>query len=1092
MIHLLRRLARYGLAAVILSVSSGLLAQSNPELHVVSAPSGMTEAIRGQVDTVSVTIGNSGSVETATTFDVTIYLSADEIPSSVEKVGDLAVSTALGTGDNRVLNVPVRVPSLQGLGDYFWLVQVDAANVISEDDENNNVSVGNAITIAPTPPDLVVSSLPSGPIQAPLATTVSVSTSIQNVGAGATSDPFDISVYLSLDSAFGPEDIRVGKVILPDVVLPGETRQVSVLASIPADFVEGDYRWITVVNADGAHDESDDTNNTSTGTPVNVVLIQPDLSQGNPPEGPSAAFRGADKVVSVEITNSGEGATAQAFDVVIYISEDPVAGNGDDVRVGDVAVTTELAVGETRTVVVTSRVSAVQATGVYYWIAVVDDGGFVIEGDEENNTAVGNPFSVLLQPADLVVTTPPTGPEIAVRNSFHDVSLEIENRGAGTTTGAFQLSIFLSNDGVAGNADDIRVGNLTISDAMIENDRRSVVVPITIPSDQESGSHFFVAIVDATGVEAEFNEENNVSFASSEVLIVKDSPDLAVVTDPFGPTQILREGGYTVAAEIQNQSSGRLAEDFTVTAVLSTDDEIGNSDDVQVGETTITGGLVTGEVITVDVTANIPVGLALGTFRWGIITDREDAVDEGNEANNNRAGSTVTVEAFPPDLLVSGDLSGPEEVSRGRLYDIGMTIENAGQGETIAGFEVAVYLSLNDSVGDSDDLLVGSATIDEVFGPGQSRSVGVPVIVPSDQAPAQFRWAAIINPGGLIVESDRTNNIVLGNLVAFPVLDLPEAMSFGSVTLGQSKTRVLNITNTGTTALSFDVESLSSLVKTDPPVVDGLAPGETQTIEITVTPTEQGAFDGDIRIISELRGTQIISLGGQTVIPNRDRVRLDLDSAVGIQDVLERGVGVNQNVSLELHVEDLPDVSGVTIQVAYDPAAVALVTNGLTAGSFASADALVQTNLVSPGVVEIGITSQSGDLGRGSGHLGTVMFRTIGGFYDQSGVSETTVEAVSVRYQEVGGAESLVDVSAAIQLNLNLTCWSDFNGDGEIGFGDFLLIVDAFNASSSTAGWLLPAGAAGLPLSRHDANGDDVVDFADFVIFQASFGLSCP
>ena len=422
--HYLRRLARIGLAAA-LSLPAVSVAQSGPELFVVTAPAGTTEAIRGQEDTVTVTIGNNGSLATATTFDVTVYLSIDDIPASIENVGDLAVSTALGIGENRVLNVPVRVPSLQALGDHVWLVKVDAANVIAEGDEANNVGVGNTITVMPTPPDLIVSSLPSGPVQAPLGTTVSVSTAIKNVGSGPTSTPFDVSVYLSLNDSYGPEDERVGRVTLPDILLPGESRNIGILASIPVDFTEGSYKWLAVVNADGDQPESNGENNTSTGTPVSVVLIQPDLSLAAPPEGPSAAFRGADVDVNVEITNSGDGATAQAFDVVIYISEDPIGGNGDDIRVGDVAVTNEIAIGESRSITVSSRVSAVQPTGVYYWIATVDAGGFVIEGDEANNSAVGNPFSVLLQPADLRVTTPPSGPSIVVRNSFHEVTLDL-------------------------------------------------------------------------------------------------------------------------------------------------------------------------------------------------------------------------------------------------------------------------------------------------------------------------------------------------------------------------------------------------------------------------------------------------------------------------------------------------------------------------------------------------------------------------------------------------------------------------------------------------------------------------------------------
>lgn len=109
------------------SILMPVAAQPTPDLFISTVPAEASEAIRGQEDTVSITIGNNGSSATATTFDVTIYLSADETPSSIEKAGDVAVSVSLGIGETRSLNVPVRVPSLQTLGEHLWLVKVYAA-----------------------------------------------------------------------------------------------------------------------------------------------------------------------------------------------------------------------------------------------------------------------------------------------------------------------------------------------------------------------------------------------------------------------------------------------------------------------------------------------------------------------------------------------------------------------------------------------------------------------------------------------------------------------------------------------------------------------------------------------------------------------------------------------------------------------------------------------------------------------------------------------------------------------------------------------------------------------------------------------------
>ena len=83
----------------------------------------MTEAIRGQEDTISVTTRNTGVSPTGATFDVTVYLIMDEIPSLIEKVGDLAVSAFLGIEETRTIKVPARVPSVRKFGEHLWLVE---------------------------------------------------------------------------------------------------------------------------------------------------------------------------------------------------------------------------------------------------------------------------------------------------------------------------------------------------------------------------------------------------------------------------------------------------------------------------------------------------------------------------------------------------------------------------------------------------------------------------------------------------------------------------------------------------------------------------------------------------------------------------------------------------------------------------------------------------------------------------------------------------------------------------------------------------------------------------------------------------------
>ena len=58
----------------------------------------------------------------------------------------------------------------------------------------------------------------------------------------------------------------------------------------------------------------------------------------------------------------------------------------------------------------------------------------------------------------------------------------------------------------------------------------------------------------------------------------------------------------------------------------------------------------------------------------------------------------------------------------------------------------------------------------------------------------------------------------------------------------------------------------------------------------------------------------------------------------------------------------------------------------------------------------------------------------------------------------------------------------DFDGDGTVGFGDFLNFAEAFGSSQSDEGYE----------PRYDLNGDGEIGFEDFVIFAENFGKNAP
>ena len=72
----------------------------------------------------------------------------------------------------------------------------------------------------------------------------------------------------------------------------------------------------------------------------------------------------------------------------------------------------------------------------------------------------------------------------------------------------------------------------------------------------------------------------------------------------------------------------------------------------------------------------------------------------------------------------------------------------------------------------------------------------------------------------------------------------------------------------------------------------------------------------------------------------------------------------------------------------------------------------------------------------------------------------------------------LPDFSGSIAFQIQPRDPADFDRDGQVGFGDFLVFAASFGESLGDDGYV----------AAHDLNGNDTIDFPDFIIFAASFG----
>jgi len=906
-----------------------------PDLVLSTDPSGPAEVTRDQDTTVSVMVRNEGSASVSALFDVTAYLSTDTT-FSVDDVlaGDAAVSGTLDSAQTRTLDVPVSIRSLQAYGDYFWILKVDQSSVIDESDESNNVRVGNAVAVIPDPPDLVITTLPSGPASLARMGEYAMEVTIQNVGLGATTVPFDVSVYLSADGTFDETDTRVGQTIITDTISPGGTRTPEIDIAVPDSQAYGAYVWLAVVDVDTAQVESDESNNWLAGTGAEVIEQVVDLVAATPPAGPNGVFRSQSYTVTVDVRNQGNGITTAAFDVVVYLSSNLTVGDEDDIRMGDVAVTSTIDSGQVVTVQVPVQISALQTYGTYHWVVQLDDGGFIAESNEANNHLIGNAFSVAPSPADLVVSASPVGPAQVAPNEATTVDLTVSNSGTGSTSGAFQVSVYLTADDSVGNGDDVRVGSSSVTGLLASGDTQALTVTIAIPTEQAVGEYRWLAIADINNVETESDEANNSAFSDSTVNIIATPPDLFILADPAGDPEITRGRQDTLTVLIRNQGAGDVTAGFQIAAYLSLDNTAGNDDDIRVGLHEVSSVITVGGEIAVGVPVNPPGDTPLGAYRWVVTVDPDNAFPETDETNNTRLGSSVSVIPIPPDLTVGGVL-GPEQIALGGGYTVIIGIQNVGAAETLEPYDVTVYLSLDDTTGNADDVIVGSVDVEGALAPDSVRFVSIDVDIPGNLSRAIYKWLVFADQQQRILESNETNNAVFGNAVGFAVTTVdPDTIDFGEVPLGNTVMQTLTVRNDGDAPLAFDLTTSSSMVRAEPQSVSNLLPGQGWQITLTYTAVAPGNLDVDLQITGNGHpGVRTVPVLGRT--PNPGFVILDIDSRPDNQNLRSTWMVPGRRLPVQLFVLTLPNSGSVSVLFRYDPALMAYVDNGFEPGEAA-------------------------------------------------------------------------------------------------------------------------------------------------------------
>src|ERR1043166_6792937 len=249
----------------------------------------------------------------------------------------------------------------------------------------------------------------------------------------------------------------------------------------------------------------------------------------------------------------------------------------------------------------------------------------------------------------------------------------------------------VASDGVASRSLPTRAG-----------ETKEIVQPRSVNG---TGKVHILVKVDSTDVVPESNENNNVTVAA----LMTALPDLVVPTVTLTPTTVTPGGGVVVGITLQNAGQGNTLNNFAYSIYLSTDSVLSAGDTLLSGPTFV-GALTAGTSTGFSVGVSIPASTPTGAVFILVEIDSTDVIPEANEANNVTVAALMTA---LPDLVVPTVTLTPTTVTPGGGVVVGITLQNAGQGNTLNNFAYSIYLSTDSVLSAGDALLSGGERADE-------------------------------------------------------------------------------------------------------------------------------------------------------------------------------------------------------------------------------------------------------------------------------------------------------------------------------------------------------------------------------------------
>ncbi len=338
--------------------------------------------------------------------------------------------------------------------------------------------------------------------------------------------------------------------------------------------------------------------------------------------------------------------TVSQWDDKILLSVNDRFGDADDIQLGTFTHTGALQPGQTYTAEADIRLPEL-LSGTYHVLVKTDLRNVVFENifDTNNINESATPLVVSqtpyadLQPATLTV------PDVAIAGEPITVNWTVDNIGLGSTgngtpggsVASWSDRVVLSKNTVFGDVDDILLGDVEHQGALEPGAASSGAFSTALPP-ALSGEYYLFVSSDHTNTVYEGTNTASNLLRSAGIISIASAPyaDLEVTAVVMSESVAIGMP-FSVQWRVTNSSNAwgtTQVSDWYDRVVVSSDDVIGNGDDIVLGSFAHHGSLEKGSSYLASATVTIPQAVS-SPLRLFLTTDSTNSVYEFNYELNN-------------------------------------------------------------------------------------------------------------------------------------------------------------------------------------------------------------------------------------------------------------------------------------------------------------------------------------------------------------------------------------------------------------------------------------------------------------------------